>query len=197
MTGQQIGIVVLIIVIGVFVTWKFAFGKTKPINASITEEHTTKLQDNPYDGLREMALNVTAEQLQLELPDDKITVFGIVMDWEIGDGIVTLVAYQTGDVSMYLSSGGAIIGGGQHDSVRKVALPYVANGYRFIEYSTQTDGTQLPKKDEVQFYLLTNKGRYFGKETMANIENESSDWLSLFVVANKLITELRMTTENK
>src|SRR5688500_6800465 len=72
-------------------------------------------QENPYEGLRNMALGTTQKDLQLSLADGKTVVYAVVMDWNMGEGVATTVAYQTGDASMYLSSGGGIIGGGQHE----------------------------------------------------------------------------------
>jgi len=57
--------------------------------------------DNPYVGLRKMAFDMSFQQLGLTLTDSNI--YGVILDWDIGDGIVTLVAYKTGDASLYFS----------------------------------------------------------------------------------------------
>ena len=98
---------------------------------------------------------------------------------------------------MYLSSGGGVIGGGQHENVRQSVFTYVQLGQEFLSKSKKTESTPLPDKDSVRFYLLTNKGTYYAQEEMKNIENESSDWLRLFEEANKVLAELRKTTEEK
>jgi hypothetical protein len=49
----------------------------------------------------------------------------------------------------------------------------------------------------VNFYFLTNKGKFVGQETMSNFENSSSIWLELFNEANNLMSEVRMTTDSK
>ena len=174
----------------------------KPKNESADNQESNKTGDkseqkeNPFNSLRQMALSVTPEQLRLE-SSDETKVFGIVMDWDLGTGIATIVAYKTGDASMYLSSGGGVIGGGQHENVRQSVFTYVQLGQEFLSKSKKTESTPLPDKDSVRFYLLTNKGTYYAQEEMKNIENESSDWLRLFEEANKVLTELRKTTEEK
>jgi len=189
MTYLIIG-VALIIASGIFIA-------CKPKNQSTDkQENKSEQQENPFNDLRQLALKTTPEQLGLETSDET-KVFGIVMDWDLGNGIATVAAYETGDASMYLSSGGGVIGGGQHDNVRQVVLPYVQLGQGFLNKTKKTETTPLPDKDCVRFYLLTNNGTYFAQEQMKNIENESSDWLKLFEEANNVLTELRMTTEEK
>lgn len=155
------------------------------------------LPDNRFLDLRNMALDVTPEQLQLSLPADQTKVFGVVMDWDLGDGTMTLITYQTGDASMYLSSGGGVIGGGQHENVSKASKEFVSMAQNYVDKSSKADTTTLPDKDCLKFYFLTNKGKFVAQETIDNIENKSSKWLDLFENANNVITELRLTTEKK
>lgn len=155
------------------------------------------LPDNRFQDLRNMALNVTPEQLQLSIPADQTKVFGVIMDWDLGDGTMTLVSYETGDASMYLSSGGGVIGGGQHENVSKASKEFISMAQNFLDKSSKADTTTLPDKNCFKFYFLTNKGKFVAQENMSNIENNSSKWLGLFEEANKVISELRLTTEKK
>ena len=165
-----------------------------------SENDTTKpksrsLDKNPYEGLRHMAFSVTPEQLSLKLSADKIEVYGVVMDWGMEDVIVTTVSYKTGDASMYLSSGGAVIGGGQHQNVNSAAKQFVDLAQTYLDKTTKTEKEPVPIKGEVSFSLLTNKGIYVGKESFQNLEKNSSTWKRLFDEGNKVIAELRLTSE--
>lgn len=150
--------------------------------------------ENTYDGLRNMAFSTTPAQLGLILPTGKTVVYGVIMDWEMGEGIATTVSYQTGDASLYLSSGSGVIGGGQHDSVNNAAKQFVNLAQTFLNKGTKTETTTLPTTNQVKFYLLTNNGIYVGQDIMNNFENNSSEWLRLFEEGNKVLTELRQTT---
>lgn len=154
-----------------------------------------KMTENVFDGLRDMAFSTPPEQLGLTLPADDTVVYGIIMDWEIGGAIATTVAYQTGDASLYLSPGGGVIGGGQHQNVSRVAKQFVTLAQTFISKATKTATTPLPSNDEVNFYFLTNKGVFVGHEQMKNFNNNSSVWLKLFKEGNNVLTELRKTSE--
>ena len=152
-------------------------------------------KDNPYEGLRNMALNVTPDQLQLTLPVEQTKVYGVVMDWDLGEGIATFISFVTGDASMYLSSGGGMIGGSGHDNVISAAKAFVAKAQNYLDKTSKTDTTPLPDKNCVRFYLLTNKGKFTAQEQLQNFDNNSSSWLSLFEEGNKVITELRIVEE--
>lgn len=150
---------------------------------------------NTLKELRGLAFSVTPEQLQLSLPVDKTVVYGVIMDWGIDAATATVVSYQTGDASMYLSSGGGVIGGGQNQNVSSAAKRFVALAQTYLNKTTKTESNSLPQQDEVKFYLLTNKGTFVGQEVMKSFKNNTSIWLPLFEEGNKVFTELRLTSE--
>lgn len=162
-------------------------------DTTIPKVHQTK--ENAFEGLRNMAFSATPEQLGLSLPTDKTIVYGIIMDWEMSGATASTVAYQTGDASLYLSSGSGVIGGGQHKNVNSAAKQFVNLAQTFLVKASKTKTKSLPLKDEVKFYFLTNEGIYVGKELMKNFENNSSSWLKLFEEGNIVLAELRKTSE--
>ncbi len=169
----------------------------KPTRQNSEKPKTHQTQSNAYEGLRNMAFSTTAERLGLSLPADKTTVFAVIMDWGMDGAIATTVAYQTGDASLYLSTGGGVIGGGQHQNVNDAAKKFVDFAQSYLPNSTKTESNKLPKSDEVLFYFLTNDGMYVGKEHMDNFKTNSSPWLKLFEEGNKVLTELRIVNENQ
>ena len=174
--------------------------------ATVTENQNSVNQDsitnkriqtetNTFEELRNVALNVTPEQLGLRLSADKTVVFGILMDWDMEGTTVTTISYQTGDASMYLSTGGGVIGGGTHKNVNRAAKSFVNTAQTYLDKAVKTETTKVPEKNFVYFYLLTNKGIYKGQDEMKNFESNTSKWKSLFEAGNQVITELRLTTE--
>ena len=194
MTAYLIVGIIFILVSGMFSACQSKNQPIRKLTDASEQERATEQQkqpDNPYDGLRAMALAVTSDQLGLEQFGDKNKVYGIIMDWNLGEGIATVAAYGTGDASLYLSSGGGIIGGGQHQSVKQAVLSYIKLGQNFLNTATRTEETPLPGKNCVRFYFLTNNGTFYAQESMSNIESKHSDRLKLFEEANKVLTELR------
>lgn len=164
-------------------------------NEDTTMLNERSTEENSFESLRANAFAVTPEQLGLTLPQDRIILYGVIMDWEMGEGIATTVCYQTGDASVYLSTGGGIIGGGQHRKVNSAARQFVSLAQSFLDKATQTESTTLPATNEVWFYLLTNRGVFLGKENMQNFENNTSSWIELFEKGNEVVSELRNISE--
>jgi hypothetical protein len=162
-----------------------------------TQQKKVDPNNNPYHDLRNMAFSATLEQLGVQLPSDQTKVYGVIMDWDLPEGTATLVSFLSGDASLYLSSGGGVIGGVGHDNVKQASFAFISKAEKYLSKTTKTDTTPLPNKEGIKFYLLTNKGKFVAQEQMKNIENESSEWLDLFEEGNKLITELRMSSNMK
>jgi len=160
-------------------------GRIKPFTA----------EKNQFHGLRQMALDVSPEQLGLA-NIKKNEIYGVILDWNLDKGIVTLVCYQTGDASMYLSSGGGVIGGGMHENVNLASRYFVEQADRFRDFAVKTEFTPLPEKDCITFYFLTKKGKYIAGENMNSIRSNISPWADYFNEANKVITELRLLEES-
>ena len=160
-------------------------------------QRTIKTEDNPYLGLRGQIFEATLEQIGLTTTTDEKP-YAIVMDMGMGgDGIATLVSIVDGNASMYLSSGGGVIGGYAHENCRKAAIDFVNMGQDYFTKMVPVDSFPLPQADNVRFYILTNKGKYSIEEEIEKIENDKSDWGQLFFEGQKVITELRLITEQK
>ena len=164
-------------------------------NIDTTQTKNQQITDNPFEELRNRAFATTPENLELSLPKNKMVVYGVIMDWEMGGATATTVAYQTGDASLYLSTGGGVIGGGQHQNVNSAAKQFVNLAQTFLDKTMKTKTTSLPEKHVVKFYLLTNKGIYVGQEVMKNFENNSSAWIKLFEGGNNVLSGLRSISE--
>lgn len=190
--------VILVVVTGFF----FAFpspGKTLHKRTFPFTDRTTEPQEpeNHYYDLRRMALKITPDLVGAENTGRATRVFGIVMDWHTGEGTVTVTAYQNGDASMYVSSGGGIMGGAHYRKVRKAVRSFVDLGQDYIGKAEKTTTTLLPDRHNVAFYLLTNKGTFYAQEEMKAIEYGNSDWRPLFQEANKVLERLRQISEKK
>lgn len=169
--------------------------KDKNVEELNTQPKKVDLNNNPYQELRSKAFNVTPKELGITLPKDETKVFGVVMDWEMNGATASTIAFQTGDASLYLSSGGGVIGGVTNLSVKSAAENFVKKADSLFEKSTKAENNALPETNSVYFYFLTNNGIYVAREKMENLENNSSEWISLFEQGNRVLTELRKSSE--
>ncbi len=148
-----------------------------------------------YVKMREMALATTADQIGNNDVNSKV--YGVIMDWDFGEGIATLISFASGDASLYLSSGGAVIGGAGHDNIKHASKAFVEKSEKYLSKALKTETTPMPGKGKVKFYFLTREGKFVAEEEIINLENNSSEWQDLFEEANKLITEIRTSTPEK
>jgi hypothetical protein len=167
--------------------------KAKWKSAKDAKSNASLKADDAMEGLRNMALTTTPEQLGLTLSSGSTTVFGVIMDIGMDKGAATITSYQTGDASLYLSTGGGILGGGKNESVSNVAKQFVSLAQKFIDKVTKSDSMELPLSGSVKFYLLTNMGVYVGEDFIKNFENHSSVWTEMFNEGNNVLTALRMS----
>ena len=187
-------IIGLVIVVGAVL---LLYGCKKQSIQAENSAESDKSVDNPYEGLRNMAISTTPKDLQLDLPTDSTVVFGTLMEIGMDEAVVTMVTYLTGDASIYFSTGGGVIGGGHHQSVNDAAVQFMQISQTYLDKTKKTQSTPLPETDNVIFYFLTNKGIFVGKDQMKNIMNNSSVWSDLFAEGNVVMNELRLLTEQK
>jgi len=150
-----------------------------------------------YSELRNKALGTTSEQFEMMSLSEPSKIYGVIMDWDIGDGTATLVSFISGDASLYFSSGDGTIGEDGNENIKHAAKEFVTKAGNYLSKAVKTDATPLPGKGIVKFYFLTTDGKFVAEEEMINLENNSSEWLDLFEEANKLITEIRTSAPEK
>ena len=152
-------------------------------------------KENPYSGMRAMALRVSADDLKLSSQENQP--YGVIVDWDMGDAVVTTVAFQTGDASIYISSGQAFIGGYGHPTVVNAAKALVSGSVTLVSNAQLSSDISLPTKSHVKFHLLTTSGHFVHEEPMTGIESGASVWRPLFDLCQEVITEYRLVTEKK
>jgi hypothetical protein len=144
-----------------------------------------------YQGLRNLAINVTSAQLKLTIPGDETLVYGVVMDCDLGDVIVTLTAYITGAANVYFSTGGGKTGGGKSPAVGEAAVELVTTAQGYVTRAIRVSTTEECDKGCVRFYLLTNKGIYAAQEQLLHIQDGTSAWIRLFEKGNEMVNLMR------
>jgi len=155
--------------------------------------YTPIKKQNPYLGLREQAISIKSEQLQLILSEDQEIAFGVIAELGIGNGSATIVSFMTGDASMYTSSGGGIIGGAvSHENVKSSAINLVNVAQRFFPKMPKSYNLNIPKDGYIKFYILTNKATYSFEGKESEITDPNSNWAELFNAANDVISQLRI-----
>ena len=152
---------------------------------------------NPYEEYRNMAFKVTPVHLELNLPLVNTTVYGVIIDWPIKTNVATIVAFSTGDASVYIKSGQMFIGGFANSAIQSLAKEIIVSAQELLSETNRTDNFTLPDSGVIQFSLLTNNGIFVHQETEESIDKNQTQWTPLFQKGNQIITEYRLITQNK
>lgn len=182
----------LAVAVAGLVSWT-ACGRPAPESGGPVEApEATQAGEDP--GLRDMVLRGSAEEFSIE---PVANVWGVLMETGYPEGAATLAAMADGSASLYFSTGGGVLGGGDHPSVNAAARKLVElAGGRLAELSP-TSEFPLPARGEVTFYVLTTNGVLRSgarQDTLGAGEHPLSE---LFFAGHEVITGLREMSERQ
>ena len=166
-----IGIVFMVVMVA-----KLAMSQSGQTQGGIIMNDVNETDDNnPYNGLRALALN--AEQTQ-EMTDalEGSPVFAAVVDMDVDWAVATLACFADGTVSLYYSSGGGQMGLGQADEeIRTAAIAFLRSAEQVLGVMEKTDTYPLPQNGKHIVYLKTTDGTYMQTLDMETINGESRE----------------------
>jgi len=144
--------------------------------------------------LRAQLLRGTAAEFSIE---PVAGVWGVLMEIGYPDAAATLVALGDGTASLYLSSGGGVIGGGPHPTINAAARRLVGLAGGNLTKMSPTTAFPLPASGEVTFYVLTTKG-VLRADALEEVLGGGKHPLSeLFFAGHDVISGLRKVTEER
>jgi hypothetical protein len=145
--------------------------------------------------LRMMMLTTSPEKTGEKPTNEFPRIYGVLMDWPIGEQTATVFCTSTGAASLYTTSTFGIIGGEGHETVRTAAMSFVHAADRFFDASTPATEYPYPTADRVRFYFLTFGGVRVIDTDLAFITCGTSKYSELFGLGQAVLTELRLVTE--
>ena len=146
-------------------------------------------------GLREMVFNLKPDKIGLTKETFKHPVWGMVMETGLPEGYYTLVSLADGTTSLYFSNGGGIIGGGEHENVRKASGHFLTGAQHFYKKANKVTTHPAPNDGEVKFYFLTFDNTLMYSAPENKLGNDKDDLSGLFYAAHGVISELREIQE--
>ncbi len=157
---------------------------------SATEDRTPSPTIAASSALRDAVLT---RQLLADLkPTSPGAVRGVVMDWNLGDGLATLVAIDDGSVSLYLDPGGGTIGAGVHPNVARAADAFRHAGEAQRAAFRERSTFPIPGPDSATFYLLTDSATLSsGPISVHDLLQSANPLAALGNAAQALFAEVR------
>jgi hypothetical protein len=152
--------------------------------------------DDTYSALRRQALSVQRSDLGIPEPPPEAPAWGILMETGYPEASATLFALGDGTTSLYLSTGGGVIGGQAHQNVREANAEFVEAANRHYQHLKPTDSFPLPADGQTVFYVLTDSGVLTGAGREEELGLGRHPLSSLFHEGHQVITQLRLISED-
>ena len=172
----------------------FGFGRPKQQGV---EKARRQSPGGVYEGLREMVLGLDAEKVRAEPSTELPHVWGVIVDWAVANGFATFVALLDGTSSMYTSSGGGIIGGHGHESVRAANRALLLAAEAAHDHLATADVAEVPVPGRVTYWVRT----YVGLRAASHSSDgppSAEPWLvGLGNAFQDFVTALRSTDEQR
>ncbi|MGZ4735423.1 MAG: hypothetical protein ACXVKA_16705 [Acidimicrobiia bacterium] len=148
-----------------------------------------------YGDLREQALRTAPGEIGLEPTPQHPRVYGVLMEMAYPNATATLVSFCDGTTSLYTSTGGGVIGGGEHAAVAQATGRFITVADQLLDAVSATTSFPAPTVGAVAFQVLTFEGG-FTTEVDAQALGENRDRLSpLFYAGQEVLTQLRLMDE--
>jgi hypothetical protein len=142
-----------------------------------------------YPKMRRHALEIRLPNLATD------AVHAVLMDWHVGNGTASVLAAADGTASIYLSSGGGFIGGGQrYPAIREAAHHAVLLATGLLSQLEITEKTDLPPSGDVYFYVTTSRGMRLAIAKEVNLRDGTDPLAALGATMQKIVTDYRLTS---
>jgi len=145
-----------------------------------------------YLTLRSQALNLDPASIGLSPTADLPRVVGVVMDMTYPNGGATLVAIADNTTSLYTSTGGGTIGGGDHASVAAVNRQLLTTSEAELDRFRAADRVELPRVGGVRITVLTYAGRRTIEARADDLGEGRHPASAVFHAAHEVIHALQM-----
>ena len=147
-----------------------------------------------YVKLRDQALGFGSVEIKAPPVVPAGRVLGVVMDLGYDTAVASIVGLADGTASMYVSTGSAMIGMGDH-------APVAAAARRWVEVAesapglTETEADTLPPEGRARFNVLTTGARLEADAAEDELASGAHPLSPLYAAGQDVITEIRRVDE--
>jgi hypothetical protein len=149
-----------------------------------------------YSSLRHQALSTRRAEIGLSAPSHDAPVWGVLMETGYPGATATLFALGDGTTSLYLSSGGGVIGGHAHENVRQANAAFIEVANQFYQQMMPCESFPIPETGQTIFYSLTDEGILTGGGLEIDLGYGRHPLSPLFHAGHKVLTQLRQISES-
>ena len=146
-----------------------------------------------YMEMRGQMFRLNPAKVGIKRPDDNTQVWGVMTEFTVDGGYVTMVSLANGRTYMYFSSGSGILGAGDYSMVSIASAELVKTAERYISIMKPTKEHPFPSAGHTRFYLLTYSGLYTSEVPESQMyEEHTSPMYGLYAFTQNVITQIRL-----
>jgi hypothetical protein len=153
-------------------------------------------EQNVISQMRENVFNLDPATIGISRSNYSGQVWGMLFETGTERGAYSLVVLADGTTSLYFSTGGGIIGAGEHSSVRIVSKNLLLKANDAIDHSTLATTHPLSYDGISIFYFLTFEGTCSYSASESKLGNGQDSLSTLFHSSHEVISELRTINSN-
>ncbi|MGZ6018140.1 MAG: hypothetical protein ACXWKO_05675 [Phenylobacterium sp.] len=161
-----------------------------PAWAGPSPEQITQAVDR-YLALREVAFSTHSEDVEVKATPGQEQVYGVIVEYQVENGLVTVVGFASGDASVYRSTGGGEIGGRREPTVAGAARSLVAQAQVQLSDLPLVKDYPTPEPGHVRVYALTTAGLRGAEEARDDINDPRDRLAALFSGGRKIVSEFQ------
>lgn len=144
-----------------------------------------------YLALREVAFSTRPEDVEVQAVAGREQAYGVIVEYQTDDALVTSVAFSTGDASYYRSTGGGKIGGRREPLVADAARALVALAQVQLNDLPLVKAYPTPEPGHVRVYVLTTAGLRGAEEDRAQIADSRDRLAALYAGGRKVVSQFQ------
>jgi hypothetical protein len=146
-----------------------------------------------YAELRTMVLDLDPDAIEVQEGEPWSAALVAVMEIGLVAGSATIVAVADGSVSMYTSSGGGVIGAGDHLVVRAAGTRFrAATGEHRPQLRAVEAYPPPPPEGQVAFLARFSDARFAVQVSESLLRSGRHPLAGLYAVGQDLLTEIRL-----
>lgn len=148
------------------------------------------------DQMRSRILNLNPNEIGVTPEKFPHPVFAVIMETGYPNGSFTLSTIADGSTSLYFSSGGGVIGAGEHQAVRDASGQMLSGAQQFYGLAEKVSAYPYPEPGQVIFYFMTFDGVHSYAALEEDLGRQRDELSSLFFAGHAVIAEIRKLQEN-
>jgi hypothetical protein len=119
------------------------------------------------------------------------------MEMGLDMGTASLVAVADGTTSLYLSTGGGVLGAGAHQAVRRASEAFLDAAEADLDRLQVVSDAPLPKTGAIRFHALTFESLRSAEVQERELVNGRSELAPLFAAGDEVLTQLRLIDQQQ